>query len=737
MIRLAGWVWLAVTLPMAAFAQPVQVSTGEHDGFTRLVLEYGAPVDWGVGRTMDGYEVRLTGARPVYDLSEVYDPIGRRRLASVWVDPVSGALRIGIGCACHAQPFEFRPGIVVIDLKDGPPPPGSTFEMALSGEEMPDLAARPAPRPRARPARLDGPRPTDPRPETYDWTALALDTSTEPSGIRAARPTLPSVDPELEPLREVLLQQLSRGAAQGVVEMAKPPNPPGPLLPEAAGVQVHVAEKPGLRIGVGNTPATGLTAEGMTCIADEKLDLGSWGDDRPVSEQMAEAMSGLIGEFDAPDPAAELRAARFLLFIGFGAEARQILQRMSGKLPDAAPLASLAHILDGSRDPTPAFAGMAACDTAAALWALLADPPPVPGSALDRAAVLRSFSALPVHLRRWLGPPLVDRLLALDDPSGAQAVRDAILRAPGEAGPGVALMEARMDLAAGDPKAADARITPLITEAGPATAEALITQVETHLARRTALDSGVIPALEAMVHERRNTEEVARFAGALTRARALAGDFDRAFAELGEVPEAERDVWTLLAETGPDSALLAHAIRSDGTTPTVPMEVASTLARRLSALGFADQAQAWLRQVPTANGVLAARIALQTGDARKVMRLVAGAEDPELEPIRQEALRQLAKDSELADRLASAGDEQARWRAVGRARDWLQLADAGPEPWQPLAAVAVGSNVPNVGVEDLGGPLARGQALITSSSETRALVAELLGQVAAPDPAVP
>ena len=40
MTRFLCLLWLAVLLPMAAQAQAVQVTSGEHDGFTRLVLDY-------------------------------------------------------------------------------------------------------------------------------------------------------------------------------------------------------------------------------------------------------------------------------------------------------------------------------------------------------------------------------------------------------------------------------------------------------------------------------------------------------------------------------------------------------------------------------------------------------------------------------------------------------------------------------------------------------------------------
>ncbi len=735
MIRFFCLLSLTILLPMASFAQPVQVSSGEHDGFTRLVLDYGSPVDWQVGRTTDGYELRLSGAAPAYDLTRVYDLIRRGRLASVWADPESGALRIGIGCACHAQPFEFRPGIVVIDLKDGAPPKGSSFELALSGDILPVLASRPNPRPRARPLQTERQTLLSNRVGSYDWTTAVLGPAPEAKPMaaspRASGAALPDADPSLQPLREALLHQLSRGAAQGVVEMAQLMKT-DVAAPPTGPIRIRLNELPGVRIDDDAGPPTALTAQGASCIPDGRLDIGAWGTEEAVSIQMAQARAGLMGEFDAPDPAAQSTAVRFLLFIGFGAESRQMLSQFSTPQPDAAIFASLAHILDDSADPAPAFAGMTACDTSASLWAILGNPAPLPGQAFNRIAALRSFSGLPIHLRRLLGPTLVDRLLVLDDANAAEAVRNSILRAPGEAGPDVALMQARIDLQAGDPVKAELRLEPLITTSGPATPDALLAQVATHLARRAPLEPTHVTALEGLLHERRDSRDEARFALAVTRARALAGDFESAFSDLAEVPEAAQDVWSLLAEFGPDSALLTHAVLPDADLPSIPTAAAATLARRLSDLGFPKQARAWLRQVSAPDAHLAARIELQVDDARAALRLVAGSADPAMEMLRSEALYQLSDEAALADMLAKRGEEDARWRAVGRARDWSQLSQAAPAPWQPLATTAVGAvlqdPVPT-------GELAQGQALLISSAKTRQQIDDLLSTVPVPTPA--
>lgn len=151
----------------AAKAEVVRVTSGEHPDFTRVVIEYPTAVDWKVGRTSEGYELRLPDAGMQYDLSRAFDLIGKDRLAAIWSDPDSGALHFGIGCSCFAMPFELRPGTVVVDIRNGLAPKGSSFEVPLDGGAAPELSDRPQVRPVGRPD------PSGPR-QVYDWTT-ALD----------------------------------------------------------------------------------------------------------------------------------------------------------------------------------------------------------------------------------------------------------------------------------------------------------------------------------------------------------------------------------------------------------------------------------------------------------------------------------------------------------------------------------------------------------------------------------
>ncbi|MGL6209753.1 MAG: hypothetical protein ACRC14_07995 [Paracoccaceae bacterium] len=731
MIRWVIACCLVLGLPAIGLAQAVKVTSGEHDGFTRLVLEFGRPVDWQVGRTSDGYEVQVPGVAPAYDLTGVYDIIGRTRLASVWADPVTGALKIGIGCACHAQPFEFRAGIVVIDLRDGPPPRGSSFEVALDGAVAPVLVDEATQQPRARPpAGLAA---------DYDWielqrtTGTATESLTSATSVPLAETPRLQTDPALDPLRSALLRQLSRGAAKGVIDMANPQaDKLGPTGTES--VNTRLGQIPGVQVGRGGEGASTMTADGGHCTSDADLDISTWGGDSPASAQMAEAMAGLVGEFDTPDADSVASAVRLHLFFGFGAEARQILTEIPTEQTHSAIWSSIGRIIDAEADPAPAFVGMAACDTAAALWAMLGDPAIGPGETVDRTAVLRSFSGLPVHLRRHLGPMLSERFLAIDDPSAADTVRAAILRAPGEAGPKVALMEAKLDLHSGKAAAAAARLGTLIDDSGPETPDALVELVESHVAQQKAMEPPQIIVLEGLLHERRGTVDEDRFVRALALARAVSGDFDGAFSELRNKPSVEAEVWRLLADVGSDSQVLTHAVLGQGAEPTASDREAATLAKRLSGLGFPDAAAAWLSNVADPDATLTARIELQERDARAALRLVAGSNDPATLTVRQEALQMLGDEPALAALFARSGQDDERWRAVARSANWEELAAAGPAPWQGLAQLLQVSEPPEVSGLESGssGMLTRSKTLLQTSGETRLAIMDLLATIEAP-----
>lgn len=722
--------------PFAALAGPAVVTSGEHAGFTRLVVQFDGPVNWQIGRALDGYILRVQDQTPDYDITKAFDLIGKSRLAALAADPKTGELRFGVACACYAIPFEFRPGIVVVDLHDGPPPKGSAFEQPLDSPAPTD-ATPVLPMPvQAMPAAMVTPDP-------YDWTKLALDRTYPPiSAALPADPGLSVTDTSLQPLRQALIEEMSRGASEGIVDMAKPKKPVA--LSDAAdpSVQIHLGETPDLIIrqkGQGTGP---LTAKGATCLSDDQLDVPSWGSDRPVSDQIGPERQGLTGEFDKPDPDAVTRAIRFDLFLSFGAEAMGLARSFPGNLPDLPVWQSMAHVLDDTPDPKPAFAGMEECGGTAALWATLADPAARPTVEIAKAAVLHSFSALPAHLRRLLGPRLVDRFLAVNDISVATALRDAVLRAPGDPGPAIVLMQAAMDRALGKPGKSEAQLEPIANAAGPAAADALVDLVEQRAALGQSVDYNQVQMLQGYLKEREGSDAALRFRHALILAYAASGDFDKAFAEVDQAPDATKTLWNVLAQAGPDGALLTHATLAEG--DAAPMEAkaaASLIADRMLGLGLADEAARWLKLDDHAPALLTARIALAQGDADGALSLLQRDNSDMAMAVKATALQTKGDEKGAADIFAKLGKTEAEWLAVSRSQDWNLLAEGGPDPWKALAAIVVppkdgaasGMTSANPAATAPDGPLARNKALVQDSAATRDAITALLNAVKPPD----
>ena len=731
------WFFLSQMVP----AQTVIVKSGDHPGFTRLVLELPKAADWQMGRTAEGYELRIADKALRFDVSEVFKDIQRNRLAAIWMDPDSGGLRLGIACACHALPFEFRAGIIVIDLREGPPPKGSSFELALDGTGAATLAARPVTRPRGRPHAFVGAKiqAEVPRP-TYDWMA---EDASNPSGkqrISSAPQSAAGLTiNDTGPFKDALLRQLSRGAAQGIIQMAKPnlasrnTTNPAEAGPRA---NIRLGEAPGFAVAANPGPKDMLIKDGTACVADNTLDITGWGSDEPASIQLANSRANLIGEFDHPNSVNVALAVKILIHLGFGAEAGQLLEQMPVDRPDSPLWKSMAKIVDGASDAEGPFAGMQTCDTAAALWATLAMPELTVGARPRLKAVLRAFSALPAHLRRGLGPSLAAKFLAIGEVTTARSISNSVQRSVSETAPDVAVMDARIDLASGDSAAATAHLAPILAQAGPNTAATLIALVDAGIASGDALDPATAIALAALIREQSGSDLEPALRRAQILSLASAGDFDQAFALLPKMPSAELDLWQVLARSGSNTAILNHAVmRPDTNLPSLSADDRSQLAGQLSTLGLPDAALVWIgtqsENTSDASRLIAAKAYLSKGDADASLTWLGGLDDSAALGLRAEALWRQGKLPEAVTAWAKAGNTDAELRAQSWAQNWEALSKNDASSWQAAAGLLTAQR--GADVLNAPGPLALGNALVAESSTTRATLIALLASIPEPE----
>lgn len=721
MIRL---VLILAALATPAMAETARVLSGEHGDFTRLVIELPGKAGWRMGRTEQGYAFAVEGPeQPEFDLTGIWQRIDRTRLAAAAQDPASGRLDLQLGCVCHIFPFEYQPGVVVLDIRPGAAPAGSVFEAEFAPPSPPpgpiaamDISV----------AGRGG----------YDW--LADGPQSKPEADLAALPLPLETGPvSLRPLRDALLEELALGAAEGVVDMSLPGRTaPTATAPESAEplpwAALRIGEAPG--IAVLDPEAVADASRPMaTCTPDALVDLAAWGEGKPALALLAEARTGLFGEFDAPDPDAVLRSVRQLLYLGFGAEALQQAAFLTdGTAEDElAVYRSVARIIDLGSDPGTPFAAMLDCEGAAALWAALARDRLPFGPGVNRDAILRAFQALPPHLRRYLGPALAEKFLALADADAARMIRQAIARAPDADGATVALMDASAKLQGGDTAGAVLDAEDAVSLAG-GDAASLVTLVEASFQELRPVDPGVAVALQALQGETRGTDTGRSVERALVLALALSGQTSAAFGEAAATGPTLGDLWRVAAERASDDDFLRHAVLPEGSaSPDTAPEVRVGIAQRLLKLGFPEAALTWIGPAGTGDDDqrrrLAAEAELLRGDARRAVSLLEALSGPKADALRAEALLRLGDLPAAKAALVAAGDPETASRLALWDTDWSEPAPDAPAPWQQAAVQAAPAAIP-----DAGGLLTRSAALAAQGGDARAAIETLLAAVPSP-----
>lgn len=707
-----------------AFARAVEVTSGEHEGFTRIVLNFFMPIDWEFGRTLDGYRFRPKGLVADYALDPVFEKIGKSRLAAISENPATSDLDIGFACSCHAIAFEFRPGIIVIDLRDGPPPNGSSFETPLPEKAV--ISDQPS-------SNLPTPNFPQAKPLAFNWLDRFSSTSVGKTNeisqqVQSLSPQ-PSSVPDLQPLRDQLLRQLSRGATDGVIELSVPEI--SEAIPPKADInaaRVALGELNSVDIQTARALDQPLAAMGDICIAAEQLAFSDWASEweetSTTTDILAQDMNSLVGEFDLPDPESVARAVKARLFMGFGVEARQILESFPTDNKDQAVWRGLSFLLDGEVDAGSTFIGQAQCDTPAALWAVLADAGLSSITQVNTKAVLLAFSRLPPHLRKLVGPTLIERFVTLGDDAAASGLRDSILRASGEMPIDLPVAEARIALAKGDPVAAEGILEDAVSGASIASAKALIARVDARISQDLPIDTQTVDSLDALQNEMRDTQVGPEIASALIRAEAASGNFSKAFAKLADMPNQTQTVWRALAKLANDSALLLYAAPPPNPFPTnLDVETVNEIGGRLLGLGLPQEALQWLQKATQPDELQIAQAFLALRDAQSALLALETSTTAQALGLRAEAQRLLGNAAEAASILSQVGQDSARLSALAQAKDWASLAKEPESAWSSLAN---GLNNGSMVFQSNLGPLAAGEELAEQSASTRAEVEKLL-----------
>jgi hypothetical protein len=151
------------------------------------------------------------------------------------------------------------------------------------------------------------------------------------------------------------------------------------------------------------------------CLSDKLTRVANWGTDEPFGAQIGPLNRRLFGEFDKPDESVAVGLARLYVFFGFGAEAQRALGLVSTPSLESTILQTMAQILrEGHASPQSVLSKQLDCTTSVAVWAALSYRDLPADMPIDTDAILRAFSGLPPHLRRYVGPMLSQKFLTAD-----------------------------------------------------------------------------------------------------------------------------------------------------------------------------------------------------------------------------------------------------------------------------------------------------------------------------------
>lgn len=671
---------LLIAAAPAAAREGGPIRTGEHPGFTRVVMEIEPATEWSL-ETRDGQATILFPGRPVdFDLAGVWDRIPRTRVAAIAADrgPEGARVTLGLGCDCRVAASFVGARLLAIDVIDRgaaiAPPPGRESEAAREARETEVVSSAEAALARQ--------------------ISHAIDQGVVTLTPGAAPP------PPASALKELAAEATPAPPARPVARAAAAPDPAERALAEQiAAITVYDRDDATLAALRAAVPPPEV------CLPEAALDIAAWSDGTGYAAEAARSRRRVVGEFDRPDPGALRALVRLQIRYGFGLEAEADLAAFGdADLSDRAVLADLARAVEGRPvAPDGPLALVEDCPGLHGLWLALGGAAPVWRGPAQFAAVQEAFADLPVDLRQLLGPGLVVALLDAGHPGEAQVIQTISLRSGNPPSAEQTLAGARLAAAKGDGPQAVADLRALAESGAPIAPRALAALARILLAQGGPPPDGLIADLAAAVTVARGAPEEAELRGLLVATLGARGALVEALAEADRGaaaarPELMASVARAAAAADPAQVgVSAYAETGLGLARRIGGGVALDPERRIIAgqlidLGLPNAAIDLLAPATLRGDDRALRLVasaeLALGRSEAALAALAGLEGPEAVRLRAAAYADAGQPDRAADALRAAGLAEEAAAYAWLASDWeaAGAAAGGHDPYRAAMA---------------------------------------------------
>ncbi|MBI1494346.1 tetratricopeptide repeat protein [Halocynthiibacter styelae] len=763
-----------------AVAENVTLRSGEHPGFSRLVLDFQGEIpDWRLGRSEEGYMLQIDQSDFTPDLSDVFRKISRRHLEQIEFLPESRSLSLTVTCSCHISAFNFRASRLVLDIKEGAANLNSIYEIPFTQliEEpaQPRLAAQPE---SALPEHMDQkaaiepsvtlqlPRSTNLQQPHSNLPPLLLsvpetpmanqDPPTpvpSPAGNELSEPR-PNRDQRRAETERVLLRELERAASQGLLDAhlpdipAPPPSVPVQMTdpeptsarPRETGIRSHLnidADTSIDRGVLGALAGIGVIDERLNCSLGDDLDIRTWGTESEISTGLAQQRRGLLNARDELQQPAAISLVQAYLYATFGAEASRTLDLLPKETDQIRALRQIAALSDNlPQIPDGPLPSLQNCPNAGAFWAMLTNRV-VPAQGVDHDAVIEFATSLPPHLRTLYGSRLIRIYSRSGDTSRAEMLRTAIERTLEYPHPEFELAQAEINHSEGQTEEAQVILSDLIQGNSQLSLDALELFMKSALEQQTSIAPTILENAEALAFEHSGSEQGIRLQYLLARSYSQQQQLGKAIQLLQSLTGKVQDydmkfAWEELArkllETPSDSDFLAsyYLHRNTIQNADIMVNTRRNFAERLITLGMADAGITMLdssTSLTADDRLLHAQAAYILGDYTDALGFLEGLSGNEADMLRLKLLEKNAN-FKAAARLADRQQQTERAsELLWRDGDWAALIATPSSPARQAAAdIMLRQELPDIPPNAATGDLTSVRALLTRSQSDRATI---------------
>lgn len=728
---------------MPVQAAEINVRSGEHEDFTRLVLRIPEKTGWDLENAINSARLTVDLPELKFAFDTVFDRVPRKRLKELRQSQSGAPLEISFACDCEARAFVQSGTLLVVDIRDRPASNPRVVLPLLTSDET-------------RPSVKEGVQSIEDHP-IEDRTENSAQLPQSNGGLRGS--ATPQIAPSFKSpglggrtVENRLYSRIMRGVDQEVLTLD--PREAGGTDETNAKAQAELANTLALGLGLPNLRVTTVVDRDLRashqnatgqpsaprCIDEARLLVEDWADETPFTAQYARLREDLFGEFDRVDDQVALSLVRFYIHFGFGDEARVNLDLLQTASSERMLLAALAAAVDGRTAPQPnPLAGLQGCDNAAALWSVLSEQRAPENT--DTNAVLRSYGRLPAHLRAYLGPALGEYLSEAGFVDAARHLIRAVERSDEADTSSIAVVEAKLAGLENKPEIAEQKLTEVIEDASASThaPQALIELIEKRWSEGGTVTEQELLLADSFLREYRTSKIGPQMQTAYVIALGLSAQFDAAMAVLlAPGQDREAPIWQDTVDRilkrmithADDITFLRHVATLDGDPFfAARTETSKAAALRLNELGFFEEALRFAdrpqdRKSRATRAEIIARATLGTGRPHRALLELESASGAEAERLRAEAMRASGALEQAAEALVRAGDLETASRYV-----WL----AGSEAPLPGAEETRFGEIHRLGRDLLNDPgpaeappLATARSLVEGSAQIRDQITTLL-----------